>query len=312
MNRRDIIKSSLATTAALTLGASSKLMAAPVKKKKHNFTYCLNTSTIMKQKVGLMTEIELAAKAGFDGIEIWMRTLEAFVKEGGKLSDVKKKASDLGITIEDSIGFAAWVVDNDETRNKAIEQTKREMDMLAKIGCKRIAAPPFGATNEPGLDLRKAAERFAVVCDLGKEMGVLPQLELWGFSQNLHLFGETLFVAAESGHPDAVILPDVYHLRRGGSPFEALEMINGSKIQMFHMNDYPGDIEKSKLTDAMRVMPGDGDAPFDDILSTLNAKGVPISLSLEIFNEDVWKMDAFEACKMGLSKMKAVVNSAVA
>ncbi|WP_341226023.1 sugar phosphate isomerase/epimerase family protein [uncultured Arcticibacterium sp.] len=312
MNRRDIIKSGLATTAALAVGSSSKLMAAPVKKTKHNFTFCLNTSTIMKQNVGLMTEIELAAKAGFDGIEIWMRTLEAFVKDGGKLADVKKKADDLGIVIEDSIGFAQWVVDNDEVRNKAIEQTKREMDMLAQIGCKRIAAPPFGATNEPCLDLRKAAERFGVVCDLGKEMGVLPQLELWGFSQNLHLFGETLFVAAESGHSDAVILPDVYHLRRGGSPFEALEMINGSKIQMFHINDYPGNIEKSKLTDAMRVMPGDGDAPMDDILGTLNAKGVPISLSLEIFNEDVWKMDAFEACKMGISKMKAVVESATA
>lgn len=311
MNRRDIIKSGLATTAALAVGSSSKLMAAPVKKAKHNFTFCLNTSTIMKQNVGLMTEIELAAKAGFDGIEIWMRTLEAFVKGGGKLADVKKKADDLGIVIEDSIGFAQWVVDNDEVRNKAIEQTKREMDMLAQIGCKRIAAPPTGATNEPGLDLRKAAERFNVVCELGKEMGVLPQLELWGFSKNLHLFGETLFVAAECGHPDAVILPDVYHLRRGGSPFEALEMINGSKIQMFHINDYPGNIEKSQLTDAMRVMPGDGDAPMDDILGTLNAKSVPIVLSLEIFNEDVWKMDAFEACKVGISKMKKVVKSAV-
>lgn len=311
MNRRDIIKSGLASTAALAVGSSSKLMAAPVKKAKHNFTFCLNTSTIMKQNVGLMTEIELAAKAGFDGIEIWMRTLEAFVKGGGKLADVKKKADDLGIVIEDSIGFAQWVVDNDEVRNKAIEQTKREMDMLAQIGCKRIAAPPTGATNEPGLDLRKAAERFNVVCELGKEMGVLPQLELWGFSKNLHLFGETLFVAAECGHPDAVILPDVYHLRRGGSPFEALEMINGSKIQMFHINDYPGNIEKSQLTDAMRVMPGDGDAPMDDILGTLNAKSVPIVLSLEIFNEDVWKMDAFEACKVGISKMKKVVKSAV-
>jgi len=258
-----------------------------------------------------MGELEVAAKAGFDGIEIWMRTLQTYLKDGGTTADVRKKAADLGLTIEDSIGFAAWVVDNDEVRNKAMDQVKEEMDLLAQIGCKRIAAPPMGATNEPGLDLLKAAERYGKMCSLGKEMGVLPQLELWGFSKNLHLFGETLFVASECGHPDAVILPDVYHLRRGGSPFEALEMINGSKIQMFHLNDYPDNIEKSTLTDAMRVMPGDGDAPMDSILSTLNAKGVPIALSLEIFNEDIWKMDALEACKMGIEKMKKVVASAV-
>jgi 2-keto-myo-inositol isomerase len=142
-------------------------------------------------------------------------------------------------------------------------------------------------------------------------MGVTPQLELWGFSKNLHLFGETLLVAAESGHPDAIILPDVYHLIRGGSPFNALEFINGSRIQMFHINDYPAIDDRSKLTDAMRVMPGDGVAPMSQILKTLNAKNTPIVLSLEIFNEDVWKMDATAAGKMGLAKMKACVEKAL-
>lgn len=313
MNRRKLIKSTLATGAALTIGGTTELFSASPKNKSvnNNFSYCLNTSTIRKQNLGLMGELDVAAQAGFNGIEIWMNTLQTYLKSGGTTANVRKKASDLGLVIEDSIGFASWIVDDEIQRDKAMEQVKQEMDLLAQIGCKRIAAPPMGATEVPGLDLLKVAERFGKLCELGKEMGVLPQLELWGFSKNLHLFGETLFVAAESGHPDAVILPDVYHLRRGGSPFEALEMINGSKIQMFHINDYPGGIEKEKLTDDMRVMPGDGDAPLDTILQILNNKGVPITLSLEIFNEDIWKMDALDACKLGLSKMKASVESAI-
>jgi sugar phosphate isomerase/epimerase len=240
-----------------------------------------------------------------------MGTLEKYVKDGGKLADVKKKSNDLGIVIEDSIGFAKWIVDDEGERSKAMEQLKQEMDMLAQIGCKRIAAPPFGATTGAEVDLRKAAERFYKVVELGKQMGVLPQLELWGFSKNLHLFGETLFVAAESGHPDAVILPDVYHLFRGGSPFEALSMIAGNKMQMFHMNDFPANADKNTITDGMRVMPGDGVAPFKDILGILNKKNTPIVLSLEIFNEEVWKMDALAACKMGIDKMRKVVNEAL-
>ncbi|MGR3810523.1 sugar phosphate isomerase/epimerase family protein [Jiulongibacter sp. NS-SX5] len=309
MKRRNVLKSGLTGAVALAAGSKSAFAQEP-EKKKHNFTFCLNTSTIMKQNLGLLNEIKTAAKVGYDGIEIWQRTLEAFLKDGGTTKEVKKLANDLGISIENSIGFASWIVDNDEARGRAMDQLKREMELLAEIGCKRIAAPPVSATNLPKIDLSKAADRFAAVCELGKEMGVLPQLELWGFSENLHRFGETLFVAAESGHPDAVILPDIYHLRRGGSPFESLEMINGSKIQMFHMNDYPGDVPKAELTDAMRVMPGDGDAPMKEILQTLNAKGVPITLSLEIFNEDYWKMDASEAAKIGLQKMKKVVKEA--
>jgi 2-keto-myo-inositol isomerase len=304
ISRRNLLKSSALLGAGLTIpNATSATTSA-----KSNFTFCLNTSTIMKQNIGLMAEIELAAKAGYNGIEIWIRTLEAFVKEGGKLKDVKQKASDLGIVIEDAIGFAPWIVDDPNERQKALEQTKREMDMLAQIGCKRIAAPPFGATQGAEINLRQAAARYRAVCDLGEQMGVLPMLELWGFSANLHLFGETLFVAAESGHPKALILADVYHLHKGGSELNALSFLSGNHIQVFHMNDYPAIPSRETLNDSFRVMPG---APMDKILKMLHEKNTPVVLSLELFNEDYWKKDPMEVAKIGLEKMKMVVEKAL-
>ena len=218
ISRRNLLKSGVAISSAAIIPFEKNITNIP----KSNFSFCLNTSTIMKQNIGLMAEIELVAKAGYNGIEIWIRTLEAFVKEGGNLKDVKQKASDLGIIIEDAIGFAPWIVNDPNERQKALEQTKREMDMLAQIGCKRIAAPPFGATQGVEINLRQAAARYRAVCDLGDSMGILPMLELWGFSANLHLFGETLFVASESGHPKALILADVYHLHKGGSELNSL------------------------------------------------------------------------------------------
>ena len=127
---------------------------------KDNFSFCLNTSTIREQNLGLMGEIELAARAGYDGIEIWVRTLQDFADKGGKLSVVKKRASELGISIENAISFPKWIVDDDSVRQKALIQAQEEMEMLAEIGCKRIAAPPVGATDQPGLDLDTAAQRY--------------------------------------------------------------------------------------------------------------------------------------------------------
>ena len=307
ISRRNLLKSSITLGAGLSLPSTSNTSSIPIS----NFSFCLNTSTIMKQNIGLMAEIELAAKAGYDGIEIWIRTLEAFVKSGGKLSDVKQKANDLGIIIEDAIGFAPWIVDDPNEREKALEQTKREMDMLAQIGCKRIAAPPFGATEKEGINLRQAAARYRAVCDLGEKMGVLPMLELWGFSANLHLFGETLFVAAESGHPKALILADVYHLHKGGSELNSLSLLSGNHIQVFHINDYPAIPTRETLNDSFRVMPGDGVAPMNQILKMLNNKNTPIVLSLELFNETYWQKDPMEVAKLGLAKMKMSVEKAL-
>ncbi|MFP4293136.1 MAG: sugar phosphate isomerase/epimerase family protein, partial [Cyclobacteriaceae bacterium] len=275
------------------------------------FTYCLNTSTIREQKLGLIGEIETAAKAGYDGIEVWIPTLQTFLEGGGSLAEVKKRADDLGLQIENAIGFAPWIVDDAAVRAKAFEQAKREMDMLAQIGCTRIAAPPAGATQEPGLDLLAAAERYAQLLELGEEMGVIPQLEVWGFSANLHRLGQTTFVAMESGHPKARILPDVYHLYKGGSDFTALQMLSGQSIEIFHMNDYPASPPRDTIADKDRVFPGDGIAPLDQILQTLAASNTPKVLSLELFNPEYWKMEALAAATTGLEKMKAAVQKAM-
>lgn len=300
----------LAFGAAILPGLS---FSEPAKHKdvKHNFTFCLNTSTIREQNLGLIGEIETASKAGYNGIEIWVSTLEDYINKGGKLADVKKKSEDLGIKIENAISFPKWIVDDDSIRSQALEQAKKEMDMLAAIGCNRIAAPPVGATNTPGLDLNKAADRYYDLLKVGDESGVLAQLELWGFSANLHLFGEVLYVAAESGHPKACILPDVYHIYKGGSDFNSLKVLNGSSIQMFHMNDYPANPPRTSIGDKDRVYPGDGVAPLTQILTDLNDKKSPIVLSLELFNQNYWKQDALSVAKTGLSKMKQSVQNAL-
>lgn len=307
-NRRQVLQSVMALGGATLLPWSNdQLLRTP---KKKNFTYCLNTSTIMGQKQGIVKDIETAAKAGYDGVEIWINALEKYQEEGGKLLDLKKRTADLGLKIENAIGFANWIVDDAPQRQEALEQAKREMDMLAQVGCFRIAAPPAGATKEAGLDLDQAAERFCALLELGQSMNVIPQLEVWGFSRNLHRLNQVLYVAAGCNHEQVRILPDVYHLYRGGSNFEALQLINGRAIEIFHMNDYPSNIAPSNINDKDRVYPGDGDGPCVRVIQQLAAMGGPKVLSLELFNPSYWKQDPLLVAKTGLTKMKAVVKAA--
>lgn len=275
------------------------------------FRYCLNTSTIRGQKLSLNEEIDITAKAGYSAIEPWADKIHQHVRNGGDLKDIRKQISDLGLTVESAIAFSRWIIDDDAERAKGLEQVKRDMDVLARIGGKRIAAPPAGATRVPGLDLMKAAERYQALLELGDQMNVVPQVEVWGSSKNLHRLGQSVFVVIESGHPKACLLPDVYHIYKGGSDFNGLKLLSACAIQVFHLNDYPADPPRETIGDRDRVMPGDGIAPLSQILRDLNGNGSRAFLSLELFNPNYWKQDPLAVAKTGLAKMKDAVSKAL-
>jgi len=301
------------STAATSLAVSSVLPAAEPSKGSimpSGIRYCFNTSTVRGQEVSVLEQIDLVAKAGYSGIEPWMRDLVAYRNNGGSLTDLKKRISDNGLTVESAIGFANWIVDDEVDRRKGLETAMHDMDLLQEIGGIRIAAPPVGAQNGPVLDLFDVIDRYKALLAVGDETGVVPQLEVWGFSQNLNRLGHSVAVCVESNHPKACLLPDVYHLFRGGSDFGGLDLLSDDAIQVFHMNDYPASPPRAELNDSDRVYPGDGVAPLNDILHSIAGNGRNVALSLELFNPDYWKQDALEVASTGLKKMQDAVAAA--
>lgn len=273
-----------------------------------NFQYCFNTSTIRGQKLPLTQVVDIAAKAGYQAIEPWINEIEAHVQQGGSLADLKKQISDSGLTVESAIGFAEWIVDDEARRTKGLERARHDMDLIQQIGGKRIAAPAAGATDVENIDYLKVAERYRALLTVGEHIGVVPQVEVWGFSKTLPRLGQAVLVAIESGHPQACVLPDVYHIYKGGSDFTGLKLLSGKAVHVFHMNDYPAKPPRETIGDADRVYPGDGIAPLTEILTTMRDVGFDGYLSLELFNESYWKQDPLEVARTGLEKMKAATR----
>jgi sugar phosphate isomerase/epimerase len=310
MSRRALIKAS-GTAAGMALipsltEAKSNSVANTSVAAKQKFEFSLNMSTIMGQKLGFIKELEVAAQAGYKHCEIWVPTLETYLKSGGTITDARKRISDLGIKVQNAIGFAQWIVDDESVRAKGIEQLKREMDLLAQLGCHRTAAPPMGATKEAGLDLRRAAERYRTILDLGVSMSVIPQLEMWGHSKNLNRVADVLFVAAEAGHPAARLLLDVFHIYKGESSHDCLHLVGENAIEIFHVNDYVTTMKPGVITDADRIYAGDGEAPIKKIVGLLKPSAQPVILSLELFNKTLYQQDALLVAKTGLAKLKAL------
>jgi 2-keto-myo-inositol isomerase len=313
-HRRSILAAGALSPALIAVPASANT--------QKRFKLSLNTSTIRIAEGNygkarpIRESIAIAAKAGFAAIEPWISELEEFQKGGGSLRDLAKQIADAGLAVPNTIGFAEWLVDDPERRKKGLERAKKDMDLAKQIGAERIAAPPVGATGgqsrrddpnhtNPVQDLRAAAERYAALLKIGKEAGITPVVEMWGFSKSLSRLGEVLLVAAECGLPGGCVLPDVYHLYKGGSDFAGLNLLGPKTIGIFHANDYPA-IDRTKITDQDRVFPGDGTAPLKAIFDGLQAVGYSGYISLELFNHSYWKRDPHTVAKEGYEKLAAV------
>jgi len=310
LSRREII---LGAGALLGAAALPRTAASQERPRDEPFGYCLNTGTISGFKLPLPQVIDLVAEAGYQAIEPWIGNLDQFVKGGGSLKDIEKRLRDRGITVESAVGFPEWIVDDDARRAKGMETMKRDMDFVAQIGGKRIAAPPAGAYDTPAIEVARVAERYRAVCELGDRMGVVPQVEFWGGAKNnLRQLAQALAVAAGSGHPRACILPDIYHMYKGESDLDGLKNLGSVKAHVLHANDYPADPPREKIGDGHRVYPGDGVAPIARILRDLHASGFRGFLSLELFNREYWKTDAPTVARTGIEKMRAAVRKAFA
>jgi len=301
ISRRNALSTLALGSAGITVPLGLKAKGNP---SPSQFRYCLNTSTISGKNPGLLKYVEIASQAGYDGIEIWVRDLKTALEEGQSLESIKEHILKHRIRVESAIGFAPWMVEGE----KGMIQMKEEMKLLSGIGCERIAAPPAGVPADKALDLFAVGEKYSRLLDLGRETGVMPQLEFWGSSPVLWHLGQVLMIAAVANDPDVRILPDVYHLFRGDSGFNGLKMLDGKLIEIFHMNDFPSNKTREEQNDSDRVYPGDGNAPIYDIVGDLKNMGGEKVLSLELFNRSYWDKDPLQVAETGLMKMKAIVS----
>ncbi|NOU94341.1 TIM barrel protein [Paenibacillus sp. LMG 31456] len=265
------------------------------------FKPALNTSTLFPFKLDIKQQVRIAAEAGYEGIEIWIRDVDTYLSNGGMLQELKRYIADVGIPVVNAIAFFKWADADDSERAKGLKQAEREMIMLAELGCTAVAAPPFG--NVGAVSLERMAAHYAELSDIAIRIGIEPYVEFWGRAKTLSTLSEAVYVAMASGVPDARLLVDPFHMYTGGSNMNGLQYLNGERIGIVHVNDYPAERSRETIVDRDRVFPGEGSAPSRQLATSLHDIGYNGYLSLELFIESYGEKSALEVAKSGLESI---------
>jgi sugar phosphate isomerase/epimerase len=114
----------------------------------------------------------------------------------------------------------------------------------------------------------------------------------------------------DANHPNAMVIPDVYHMYISDGGFDGLKMLKGDAIAIFQFNDAPNIPAFKDLRDEHRVYPGDGILPLASIFKDLKATGYKGFISLEMYNPNYYKEDLLQVAKTGLRKTLEVLKKA--
>ncbi len=119
-------------------------------------------------------------------------------------------------------------------------------------------------------------------------------LRCWNFGVSLQPSADSVNLPSSTAaaHPRAAVLPDFYHIYKGGNQMQSLGMIEASRMPLFHINDYPNDPAQPEIADKDRVFPGDGVCPLVDTIAMLIRNGFTGTFSLELFNPSYWQRPA--------------------
>ncbi|MCY4544444.1 MAG: sugar phosphate isomerase/epimerase [Gemmatimonadetes bacterium] len=272
------------------------------------FGYCLNTSTIRSPGISVLEYVDIAADAGYDGIEPWAEEIDAWVEGGGTVEQIRERADRRGIRVVNLIAFFEWAVPETDRHARGLEEARRCFEMAQVLGCPYVATAPKGI-HDRDVDLFSVARRFAELTDAVSDFTPKPLLEFWGIARTLGTVGEALLVAAESGVRDARLLTDIFHMYKGSGHQRGMDYLGPGRLGLVHVNDYPAVPAHADIEDEHRVYPGDGEAPWNEIVASLEQQDYRGMLSLELFNPAYWAEGPVTTAQMGLEKLRNCVEN---
>jgi sugar phosphate isomerase/epimerase len=284
--------------AALSLGQ----LAESIARGGMGFTLCLNTSTIRPQP--LLDKIRLAAEAGFAGVELWLNDVYEFVGQGGEVRDVERAIADQGLIVPCAIAVRAWGEASELEYPLMLDEAKRRLELASRLGSPWLVCSP---PRDP-CDLAQVTKRYKDLLDLGRQVGVRPTFEYISFFESVSGLAQAWRVVQDVDDDDATLILDAFHNYNSNSTLDDLRAVPVERICHYHINDADPHIPATEQIDADRVMLGEGCIDLAAEIALLKEKGYDGTVSLELFNRTLWRQDPSEVLKIGIDRMRELLE----
>ena len=260
---------------------------------------CLNGATTMPYS--LEEDIRVTCKIGFRGLEIWIGKLNEYLREKS-LDELRALLSTYEVEVPALCAIGGFVFSSKEEFKARLLEMERLLKIAEEIKSNYIIVCAEGLG---GLDLEKAKERYA--SRIGEVLDLCSSYRIQIALEWFHEIPVCLEIVDAIGDERLGLVVDVFHVYRGDGNIGNVELIPGDLIKHVHIDDCI-DKPRDKLTDKDRVYPGLGVIPLVEFLRILDSKDYNGYLSVELFNQEYWKLNPEEIALRALRTLREVVE----
>ena len=256
----------------------------------------------------LSAKIRAAAENGYRGITLWPDDVTQAHSEGLSDADIRQLLADHDQIVVDMDPLLDWTPEAKPKPGEAAVAVTPEHEFYAiaeAFGARSLnVVQGFGKT----LDLDRAAEDLAGVCDRARDHGLIVTIEFlpWSGIPNAAV---ALDLIRRTGRANATVLVDTWHWFRGGADLAMLKALPGDKVGSVQLNDAPAEPSSNLILESMvgRLMPGEGVIPIAEVVRVLDEIGSQAPLGVEVFHESHARMDATDVAKRAAEATRRVL-----
>nr|WP_218880874.1 sugar phosphate isomerase/epimerase family protein [Kineosphaera limosa] len=237
----------------------------------------------LRSPVPLRQRVEAAAAAGFTGFGLLSADLPAAEAEYG-LSGIRSLLADNGIVDLELEDIPRWW-DDGPARAESDRVRHSLLRAAEALGARHLKVTPDGA-NEPW-DRGHWAAKFAELAEQAAGVGARLGIEFFPWA-NVASLADGLALVAESGHDNAGVVIDVWHIARAGTPVADLAQVPLARIIGVELNDADAVVVGTLFEDTVhrRRFCGEGSFDLTGMIAALRTAGWTGPWGVEILSDE--------------------------
>jgi len=273
-------------------------------------------SGTLPRRTGFGERLAAASRAGFSGVSLWGRDVQAARDAGLSDATLRAMLHDHGLAVGEMDPAWWW------TPGAADIHIPPEVDELDvfRFGEDAIfaMAESLGARSLNAVDvfggdwsLDEAAEAFAGLCARAEEHGLLVHLEWLAWSRIPDL-PSALRIVELAGARNGGINVDAWHFTRAGTALDELCQVPGSRVLAVQLDDGPEQAEAELVHATLhdRRLPGAGEFDLGGIVRVLGQIGADAPIGVEVFSDALHALGAEEAARQAAAATRRLLEEA--
>lgn len=265
---------------------------------------CLSQVTTLR--ASFADDIVNSAAAGCPAVEVWLTKLEQHL-ETATADDTAKLLSDHGVALAAAAYQGGLFLSQGEQRRAHFDHFKRRLDLCQRFGIPTLVLVADFAQTPDGTALGRAMVSLAEAARWAAGFGVRLALEFRGTDSFCNCLDTAMTLIEQAREPNLGVCLDLFHYYKGPSKAEDLDRLMASNLAHVQVCDVAG-VPRELMTDADRVMPGDGDFRIQPLLQRLRDIGYEGYVSLELMNPTLWEVNAAQVAEAGARAMSRAIR----